>query len=658
MKAFDQAVRTIQFLSVDAVEQANSGHPGTPMALAGIGVEIFTRHLRYQPQDPNWPNRDRFVLSCGHASMLLYSLLHLAGYGLPIEELKNFRQWGSKTPGHPEYSYHTPGVETTTGPLGAGFSNSVGFALASKMAGARLNTADSSLIDYRVFVLASDGDLMEGVASEAASIAGHLKLDNLVVVYDDNHITIDGRTEIAFSEDVGKRFEAYGWFVQKVDGHDTAQVSRALTAAVDEPARPSLIVARTHIAIGAPTKQDTPAAHGAPLGKAEVTATKQAAGWPLEPTFYVPAEAYEPFKARSAEIAPQYAAWQKSLAALKGERAALWKALTERQLPPDLYQTLLAVAGDKADATRSHASKIQQKAAELVPALVGGSADLAESVRTNIKGGGDVEAGEFAGRNLHFGIREHAMGGIVNGLALSGFFIPYGSTFLIFSDYMRPPLRLAALMKTHSLFVYSHDSVFLGEDGPTHQPIEQLSSLRLIPNLDVVRPADALECAAAWTYALQRCDGPTALVLSRQKLPALERPKSFDPKSVLEGAYVVADSDRPELVLIATGSEVHLAVEARRILEEKGRRVRVVSAPCWQAFERLPAQKQEEILASPARRVVIEAGATGLWRGAVGLNGLVIGIDHFGASAPWERIAEEWGFTGPKIAERVLAFLG
>ncbi len=658
MKAFDQAVRTVQFLSVDAVEQANAGHPGTPMALAGIGVEIFTRHLRYQPQDPVWPNRDRFVLSCGHASMLLYSLLHLSGYELPIEELKKFRQWGSLTPGHPECGYHTPGVETTTGPLGQGISNAVGFALASKMAGARLNAPDSTVIDYRVFVLASDGDLMEGVASEAASIAGHLKLDNLVVVYDDNHITIDGKTEITFSEDVGKRFEAYGWFVQKVDGHDPAQVSRALDAAASESHRPSLIVARTHIAIGAPTKQDTPAAHGAPLGKAEVEATKKAAGWPLTPTFHVPPEAYEPFRARTQALAPEYEAWKQTVAGLKGERAELWKSLSERQVPKDTFQTLLAAAENKADATRSHASKIQQKAAALVPALVGGSADLAESVKTTIKGGGDVGAGEFSGRNLHFGVREHAMGAILNGLALSGFFIPYGSTFLIFSDYMRPSVRLAGLMKTQSLFVYSHDSVFLGEDGPTHQPVEQLASLRLIPNLDVVRPADALECAAAWAHALERREGPTALVLTRHKVPALERPAGFDAERLRDGAYVLADSDRPDLVIIATGSEVHLALEARRLLEEKGKRVRVVSAPCWDAFERLPKAQQDAVLATPARRAVIEAGSTGSWRGVAGLDGIVIGIDHFGASAPWERIAEEWGFTGPKVAERLLAFLG
>jgi transketolase len=589
--------------------------------------------------------------------MLLYSVLHLAGYDLSLEELKQFRQWGSKTPGHPEYR-HTDGVETTTGPLGQGFGNAVGMALASKMAGARLNQPSSTLIDYRVFALASDGDLMEGIASEAASLAGHLRLDNLVVVYDDNHITIDGKTDLAFTEDVGRRFEAYGWFVQRIDGHDGAQVAQALDAAVQHENAPSLIIARTHIAIGAPNKQDTPAAHGAPLGKDEVAATKRAANWPLEPTFYIPDEAKEPFQKRIDELRPEHAAWRKSISELSGERAELWKRLTAERVPGDLLEQLLRSVDGKADATRSHASKIEQKVAELVPSLIGGSADLAESVKTTIKGGGDVKAGEFGGRNLHFGVREHAMAAIINGLALSGFFIPFGSTFLIFSDYMRPSVRLAALMHQHSLFVYSHDSVFLGEDGPTHQPIEQLGALRLIPNLDVVRPADALECAAAWAHAVLRSSGPTALVLTRHKVPALERAPGFDPRSMLDGAYVLSGAPDPQLTLIATGSEVHLAAEASRILEQRGLRTRVVSGLCWEAFERLPEAKQESVLGRGARRVVIEAGRSTLWRGIAGLDGLVIGIDHFGSSAPWERIADELGFTAAKVAERILAFLG
>jgi len=654
--AFAEAVRTVQFLSVDGVEKANSGHPGTPMALAGITVDIFTRHLRYNPADPTWPNRDRFVLSCGHASMLLYSVLHLAGYELPLSELENFRQWGSKTPGHPEFG-HTPGVETTTGPLGQGVGNAVGMALSSKMLAARVNTPESTLIDYRVFGLCSDGDLMEGVASEAASIAGHLGLDNLVLVYDDNHITIDGHTDITFSEDVGKRFEAYGWFVQHVDGHDPSEVRAALDKAVAEPGRPSLIVARTHIAIGAPHKQDTSAAHGSPLGKEEVEATKTAAGWPLEPTFRIPEQARTLFDERRKDNLPIYEAWQSAAGDLEGERGELWRQLGERVIPDDLFAQLLAATERKKDATRSLASKIEQRAAELVPALVGGAADLAASTKTNIKGAGDIARGEFAGRNLHFGIREHGMGAILNGMAVGGCFIPFGSTFLIFSDYMRPSMRLAALMGTQVVYAFTHDSVFLGEDGPTHQAIEQVASLRLIPNLDVVRPADALECAAAWTHALTRREGPTALALTRQKVPALERPADFDPAQMLKGAYVLADSDDPGVVIIATGSEVHVAVEARALLEQKGHAARVVSAPCWEAFERLPATEQEAVLGKSVRRVTIEAGRSTPWRAVAGSDGICIGIDRFGASAPAERIAEEFGLTGKKVAERILAAL-
>jgi transketolase len=654
MSAFEQAVKTVQFLSVDAVEAASSGHPGTPMALAGIGVDLFTRYLRYVPDDPSWPNRDRFVLSCGHASMLLYSLLHLAGYDLSLDDLKSFRQWNSKTPGHPEYG-HAPGVETTTGPLGQGISNAVGMALAGKMMGARINTDQDALIDYRVFVLASDGDLMEGVASESSSIAGHLGLGNLIVVYDDNRITIDGSTSLTFSEDVGKRYQAYGWHVQHVDGHQPSEVRAALERAISERSQPSLIVARTHIGIGAPTKQDTAAAHGAPLGRAEVEATKQKAEWPLEPTFHVPAGASDLFRERVQQNRASYDGWQRQIAALDGARAELWQKLSTRALPGDLYRELLAAAPAKADATRSLAAIVEQKLAELVPSLVGGSADLAESCKTTIKGGGDVARGEYAGRNLHFGIREHAMGAIANGLALSGFFVPFGSTFLIFSDYMRPAVRLAALMQQQVVFVYTHDSVFLGEDGPTHQPIEQIAALRLIPNLDVVRPADGLECAAAWTHAALRRDGPTALVLSRQKLPLLERAPDFDPELALRGAYLLSDSQDPDVVLIATGSEVHVAQAASALLAAKGMRPRVVSAPCWEAFLRRPAAERRALLPSGVLRVALEAGRGVGWLGAVGDSGVVISIDRFGASAPWERIAEELGFTADKVANIILA---
>ncbi|GMV13102.1 MAG: transketolase [Myxococcales bacterium] len=648
--AFETAVKTVRFLSVDAVEKANSGHPGTPMALAGIGVELFTRTLRYVPTEPDWPNRDRFVLSAGHASMLLYSLLHLAGYDLSLDQLKAFRQWGSKTPGHPEVG-HTPGVETTTGPLGQGVGNAVGLALAGKMMGARVNEPGDALIDYRVFAIAGDGDMMEGVASEAASIAGHLGLDNLVLIYDDNKITIDGSTALSFSEDVGKRFEAYGWFVQHTDGHDPDAVRSALDAAIAEAKRPSLIVARTHIAIGAPTKQDTSAAHGAPLGKDEIAGAKQKADWPQEP-FHVPAGATEPFRAHVAQNEKLLADWKARVARLSGSRAELWKKLTTRAVPGNLLDELTKLVDGKADATRSLAAKLEQKVAELVPALVGGSADLAESCKTTIKGSGEVQRGEFAGRNLCFGIREHGMGAVANGLALSGFFLPFGSTFLVFSDYMRPSVRLSALMEQPAIWIYTHDSVLLGEDGPTHQPIEHVAALRLIPNLDVVRPADGLECSAAWAHAVSRKNGPTAIVLSRQKTAALSRPAGFDARQILRGAYVLDDATDPNLVLIATGSEVGVAVEAKKLLGETFR-VRVVSAPCWEAFMRAPASEQAAVLGVGIPRVSIEAGRTSLWRAVTGEAGLAIGIDRFGASAPAERIADELGLTPAKVTEAI-----
>ncbi|MBN2196279.1 MAG: transketolase [Polyangiaceae bacterium] len=653
--AFQTAVHTTRFLAADAVEQAASGHPGTPMALAGIAVDLFSRYLRYVPEEPLWPNRDRFVLSCGHASMLLYSVLHLAGFSLSLDDIKAFRQWGSKTPGHPELG-HTPGVEMTTGPLGQGIATAVGMALASKMAGARVNTAGATIIDYRVFAIASDGDLMEGISGEASSIAGHLGLDNLVVIYDDNRITIDGETSITFTEDVGKRYEAYGWFVQRVDGHDPEAVRAALDRAVAEPARPSFIIARTHIAIGAPTKQDKSSAHGAPLGRAEIDGAKRAVGFPLEP-FHVPEDAYVPFRNWTEQNRTRLAAWKGAVAALKGDRLTTWTDLSQRRIPADLFGQLVATAPTKSDATRSLGAEVEQKVAVLVPSVVAGSADLDASCKTAIKGANDVGPTHFAGRNLHYGIREHAMGAIMNGLALSGFFIPIGSTFLMFADYVRPAVRLAALMEQQAIYVFTHDSFFVGEDGPTHQPIEHLWALRLIPNLDVVRPADGLECAVAWTHAMTRRAGPTALILSRQKLAAIPRPAGFDPQTILNGAYVVADTTDPTLVLIASGSEVEPALGAKPLLEAKGHRVRVVSVPCWDAFARLPPTEQEAVLGVGARRVSIEAGTTAGWRGIVGTNGIVIGLDRFGASAPAERLAVEFGFTAERVAERIQAAL-
>ncbi len=620
------------------------------MGLAGIAVELFVHQLRYVPTEPSRPGRGRLILSCGHASALLYSTLHLVGYDVTIEDLKSFRQWGSKTPGHPEYG-HTPGVETTTGPLGQGIGNGVGMALASKLASARLGE-HGHLLDYRVFVLASDGDLMEGVAYEAASYAGHLQLDNLIVVYDDNQITIDGKAELSLSEDVGRRFEGLGWVVSRVDGHDPVAVHAALEEA-KKATKPALIIARTHIGFGSPGKQDSSSSHGSPLGAKEVEATKTRAGWPLEPTFRVPPEATAVFEGQKAENQARYEAWKRAVTSLSKDARATFDAALSRSVPANLYEELLAVAGNADDATRNHAGRIQQRVAALVPSLVGGSADLAGSVKTLIKGSPDVGPGAFEGKNLHFGVREHGMGSVMNGLALSGLFIPYGSTFLIFGDYMRPPMRLAALMNQQAIYVFSHDSVFLGEDGPTHQPVEQLWTMRMVPNLDVFRPADAMESAAAWAYAVERRDGPTVLSRTRHTVPARPRSASFDPRAILEGAYVVKAVEGPELVLIATGSEVSVALEAGALLEGKGRRVNVVSMPCVEAFLRLPSEKKDAILPPGVRRASLELGISEPWKMITGLDGINIGIDRFGASAPFERLQEEFGVTAALVAERI-----
>jgi transketolase len=656
-KTIQLAVDTIKTLSIDAVEKANSGHPGTPMGLANIAFEIFSRYLRYDPKDPQWEGRDRFVLSCGHASMLLYSMLHLSGYDLPLAQLQQFRQWDSKTPGHPEHGL-TPGVETTTGPLGAGVSNIVGLALAAKMHSARFGEPTKGV---RIFGICSDGDLMEGVSHEAASIAGHLALGNIVLFYDDNHITIEGDTQLAYTDDAAKRFESYGWFSQKIDGHDHAQIRAAVDKALAQN-RPAFIQARTHIANGAPHAHDTAEAHGAPLGKEEIIATKKAMGWDPDKTFFVPEQVYALFRDRAADNQKEHAAWTARVEAWAKESpelAAQEKAFASRAVPKDLYDQLLKALPEKEDATRNLSNAIQQVAAKLVPSLVGGAADLAPSTKTLIKNGGSVNTGEFAGRNLHFGIREHAMGGVCNGMALFGGFIPYGSSFLIFSDYMRPALRLSALMEQQCIWVFTHDSVMLGEDGPTHQPIEQLWTLRLIPNLFVVRPADALECAAAWTMALERAHGPTLFALSRQKLPAIKRDPGFDPKSALRGAYVAqeATGGKPELVIMATGSEVGLAMGARERLEKDGRKVRVVSAPCLEQFKKQDQAYRDAVLPPGVRRVAIEAGRSEPWRIWVGDTGLPIGIDRFGASAPDKVLADKLGLNVDAVVAKIGAWL-
>ncbi len=653
---------TIRFLAIDAVEKAKSGHPGTPMALAGPAFELWDRHLRFDPADPSWPLRDRFVLSCGHASMLLYSLLHLFGFGLELSELERFRQLGSRTPGHPEYG-HTPGVELTTGPLGQGFAHGVGMAIAARMTRARFAHDGEGPGQHLVYGFVSDGDLMEGISAEAGSIAGHLGLGNLIYLYDDNHITIDGPTRLAFSEDVARRFEAQHWHVQSVDGLDHAGIRAALVAAKAEVDRPSLILMRTTIGYGAPNKAGTSKAHGAPLGAEEVKLTRQALGWPAEPTFLVPDEVRAYFAERIAEKKAERAAADAALArwrAAHPDRAASWDALRARRWPADLLHTLAAGLEGREAATRQHSSQVIQRLAAVAPWLVGGSADLAESNLTTIEGGGDVgpaaPAGtdRFLGRNLHYGIREHAMAAITNGITLEGTFQAFGATFLIFSDYLRPSLRLAALMGVSPIFVFTHDSIFLGEDGPTHQPIEQLDALRAIPDLTLWRPADGVETAVAWASCVQQRRGPALLALTRQKLPALPRPAGFPLESIARGGYVVRDEARPSVVLVASGSEVALALEAAAKLAADGLLARVVSMPSLDVFERQPAAFRHSVVPADGTPVVaVEAARGASYLPLVGARGLVYGIDRFGASAPLAALAEDYGFTPDRLAARI-----
>jgi transketolase len=658
-KTVELAVNTIKTLSIDAVEKANSGHPGAPMGLANVAFELWSRYMRYDPKDPQWFGRDRFVLSCGHASMLLYSMLHLSGYDLSMSELQSFRQWGSRTPGHPE-AHLTPGVEATTGPLGQGVGNAIGMALAAKLQEARFGEPAKGI---RIFTLASDGDMMEGVSGEASSLAGHLGLGNLIVIYDDNKITLDGEAKMSFSENVGKRYEAYGWFVQgPIDGHDHKQIRAAVDRALQEKDRPSFIVASTHIANGAPHLHDTSEAHGAPLGKDEVAATKKNLGWDPDKFFYVPAEVTALFKDRASDLAKEHEAWNAKFEGWKKANVELAKqfdAFQKKSVPSDLYEQLLKALPEKEDATRSLSAALEQTVAKLVPSLIGGSADLQTSNKTNIKGSPDIAKGKFEGRNFRFGVREHGMGAICNGMALFGGVIPFGSTFLVFSDYMRGAVRLSALSHLKCLWVYTHDSVMLGEDGPTHQPVEHYWALRLIPNMYFVRPADALETAAAWAIALGRDDGPTAFALTRQKLPAFKRDAAFDPKSALKGLYVAqeATGGKPDLVIVASGSEVQLAVSVRERLEKAGRKVRVVSALCIEAFKKQDAAYRESVMPRGVRKVSIELGRSEPWASLVGESGLAIGLDHFGASAPDKTLAKEFGFTADAVLTKIEAWL-
>jgi len=651
---------TLRMLAVDGVERANSGHPGLPMGAADCAFTLWHNRLRFNPADPAWPDRDRFILSAGHGSMLLYGLLHLFGYDLPLDELKNFRQWGSRTPGHPEYGM-TPGVEVTTGPLGQGFANGVGMALAARMAADRFNDATFSPISHRVYALVSDGDLMEGISQEAASLAGHLKLGNLIYIYDDNRITIEGSTDLAFSEDVAGRFTACGWHVQKIDGHDFARIDTALATAQAEKERPSLIIARTHIAHGSPGKHDSSSAHGSPLGAEEVAATRKNLNWPAEP-FHVPVEVRELCARRRQVLEEEYERWQKGFRAWRRrnpERARLWDGMWRRKQPAGLMQRLLSAVGDGEGATRALSGKVIQAAATALAALVGGSADLEPSTNSWIKGSEGIAAGTFGGRNIHFGVREHAMAAMMNGMARYGCFIPFGATFLVFSDYCRPSIRLAALMEQQTIYLFTHDSLFVGEDGPTHQPVEQLSALRLIPNLAVFRPADGMETALAWTAALQRTTGPSALILTRQKLPSLAREPAFKPDMVLQGGYVLeAGGERPDVVLLASGSEVSLAVAAAASLRERKIVVRVVSVPCLETFQKQPASYQRKVIPARVPRVAVEAGRGELWWRLLGSHGLFIGMESFGASAPAEILAEKYDLTPGQVAERIVQYLG
>ena len=651
------AVNTIRFLSVDGVEKANSGHPGLPMGMADVAYVIWNRFLNYQPTDPAWPNRDRFVLSAGHGSMLLYSLLHLTGFDLSIEDLKQFRQMGSRTPGHPEHGM-TPGIETTTGPLGQGVGNAIGMALASRMLAARFNDASFNPIDYRVFAIAGDGDLMEGVAAEAASLAGHWGLGNLVLMYDDNHITIEGDTALAFDENVAMRFEAYGWQIERADAYDRPGIEAAIHRGLADPSRPTLVVTRSHIGYGAPHKQDTRHAHGEPLGAEELAGAKRALGWPESPTFLVPDEVRALFAQRAAALKPVRDTWYTGLAKWRDadpSRAVLWDMMLAGATPPNLWARLLEAAPVTAGATRMHGNAVLQKAAALVPSLVGGSADLEPSTKTRINDSPSVSRGAFAGRNFHFGIREHGMASICNGLALAGGFIPYGASFLVFTDYARPSLRLSALMRQRVIWVFTHDSVFLGEDGPTHQPVEHLTTLRAIPNLLVVRPADGIETAAAWALALERRSGPTLIALSRQTTAAIERPR-VNESELKRGGYLLreaaAGSAKP-ITLIATGSEVGPAIEASKLLAADGIAVRVVSMPAPQLFLQQDAAWRDAVLPPGGRCVSIEAGITDYWHRFVGPQGLTIGIDTYGESAPLAELQDHFELTPAKLAARI-----
>jgi transketolase len=644
------AANTLRLLAADAVQAANSGHPGLPLGAADIATVLWSRHLLHNPSDPKWPNRDRFILSAGHGSALLYALLHISGYPLSLEEVKNFRQWGSLTPGHPEYD-PSLGIETTTGPLGQGFSTAVGVALAERILAARFNRPEYPVIDHYTYVLASDGDLMEGVSHEAASLAGHLGLGRLIVFYDDNSITIDGPTDLSFSEDVLKRFEAYHWHTQRVDGHNMAAIDAAIQAARSVTDRPSIIACRTHIGFGSP-RQDSAKVHGAPLGEGDLRRTKETFGFSADESFVIPSEARQVFETQARKGASSQAGWEQMISGYHRdhpEPAAQWDLFVKGELPVELEEVLPSFSPDKPLATRVASGQVLTALAPHINTLVGGSADLTPSNNTLPKDGVGVRRGDYSGSYIYFGIREHGMGAILNGLALHGL-RAYGGTFLIFSDYMRPAIRLAAMMKLPVIYVFTHDSIGLGEDGPTHQPVEHLTALRAIPNLFVIRPADANETAAAWKIALERVDGPTALLLSRQNLPLV----SEGYQGVAQGAYVLAEAkgEAPDLLLIASGSEVSLALSTQDELAKDGLSARVVSMPCWELFDNQPEAYQASVLPAGIPRLAIEAGVSLAWARYLCSGespGKVIGIDRYGASAPYKVLFEQYGFSVSNI---------
>lgn len=657
------AVNTIRFLAVDAVEKAKSGHPGLPSGAADYAYVLWMKHLRYNPHIPDWQNRDRFVLSAGHGSMLLYALLHLSGYDMPMEQIMNFRQLGSITPGHPEHGL-AAGVEATTGPLGQGFANGVGMAIAERMMEARFNKPDFNIIDHYIYAIVSDGDLMEGISHEAASIAGHLGLGNIIYIYDCNHISIEGNTALTYSDDARKRFEGYHWHVQEINGHDRAAANNAIVQAQQETSLPSLIIANTHIGYGAPHKQDTKEAHGEPLGTEEVKAMKLNLGWPLEPTFYVPEEVRSLFNARRKELETKYEEWTQMFATYRDRyphEADLWDTMLELRVPDNITDQLLnTVDQSKEAATRDSSGQAMQRIAALVPGFCGGAADLAPSTKTYLKGYSDVEKGSFQGRNMHFGIREHAMSAICTGLALNSGFIPFAATFLIFSDYMRPTMRLASMQHVQVIYVFTHDSVFLGEDGPTHEPIEHLASIRAIPGVNIIRPADAAETAVAWAVALRNHHGPTALALTRQKVPQIQRQNPESVQNLAKGAYIIRDPENAgiDVILMASGSEVAPAIAAADILADQGVGVRFVSFPSPMLFDEQTREYKESILPPEIQnRVMVEAASSMSWYRYVGSQGLIVGIDRFGMSAPYKAIAGELGYTPEAISAHVLEYL-